>query len=120
MSSVSSSSEVRTRLRQPYDKIDTKVDFPLGRHPDLPEIWMMAQHPMQQGNGRTFYFIHDGTFESACKVYRLEVEELKIPQGPREEAIEMGEYIPLNVYVFDFLYFSYTASSSRVFRTITR
>lgn len=72
---------------------DTKVDLPPGRHPKLPAIYRTEKHPLYDGPGRIFYFIHDGSFKASRKTYECEVTELKIPQGPREEAVKMGTHI---------------------------
>lgn len=81
--------------RLPIGADDERVIFSPERHPKLPDIYIMDNHPQQIGKGRAFYFIYDGTFESAKAIYELEVNELrlKIPQGSHDEAIALGAHI---------------------------
>lgn len=72
---------------------DRKVDFPPGRNPKLPAIYIMENHPLHVGSGMAYYFIHDGSPGAAADIYNMEVNELKIPQGPHQEAIELGAHI---------------------------
>lgn len=71
---------------------DTKVDLP-GRHYRLPDIYKTDKHPLYNGAGQVYYFIHDGTLKGSRKIYELEVSEFRIPQGPHKEAVGMGAHI---------------------------
>lgn len=86
--SASSASQRDSDSCSPVGPADVKVVLPPGRHPRLPCIYIMENHPKY--DGRAYYFIHDASFDASREIYRLEVEEFKIPQGPRVEAIEMG------------------------------
>lgn len=72
---------------------DVKVTLPSGRNPKLPSIYVTPHHPLHLGAGMAYFFIHDGTFEGAQAIYNLEVNELRIPQGSCDEAIQMGEHL---------------------------
>lgn len=91
---MSSPSNVSNEMRElPVGPFDVVVDLPTSRDPRLPVIYVTPDHPLHLGHGKAYYFIYDGTFENAQAVYNLEVNELKIPQGPREEAVQMGGHL---------------------------
>lgn len=70
-----------------------KVEFPPSHNPKLPAIYIMPNHPLHCGGGNTYYFIHDRSPAAAKDIYHMEVNKLKIPQGPHSEAIELGRHI---------------------------
>lgn len=70
---------------------DMKLMFPVGRSAKLPDIYEAFEHPLHRGSGKAYFFIHEGTLEAALETYKLEVNELKIPQGPRGDAISLGK-----------------------------
>lgn len=76
----------------PIGPNDEKVLFSSRRNPKLPDMYIMNNHPQQLGSGKAYYFIHDGSFEAAKKIYELEVKEMKIPQGPHDEAVDLGAH----------------------------
>lgn len=80
----------------PIGSSDVKVTFPCGRDPRLPCIYIMKNHPLHSGDGTAYYFVHSGTREASEKTYRMEVEDLKIPQGPREDALALGGFVMID------------------------
>lgn len=68
------------------------VPHPAARHPKLPTLYEMKNHPKHKGQGRALYYLYNGLFDAARDIYNLEVKELKIPQGSANEAISMGQF----------------------------
>lgn len=91
-------------FKLPIGPGDVRVQFPAGRNPKLPDIYKAAAHVLSTEYKNIYYFIHDGTMEAAKATYELEVNELKIPQGSHEEAVELGMYEYMRDYpLFSFL-----------------
>jgi hypothetical protein len=74
---------------------DNKVDLGPGRHPDLPQIYRSATHPLWNSGseGNVYYFLQD--LSEAGMRQSGEVEKrLRIPQGSESRALDQGKRHP--------------------------
>ncbi|KAF8961327.1 hypothetical protein BDZ97DRAFT_1760065 [Flammula alnicola] len=76
---------------------DTKIELPATRslagHPDL---YLMHNHPKNHGDGRSYYFIQDGSPEAMALAFELETTKLKVP-GNEATALANG-YLRLHAH----------------------
>lgn len=79
-------------MKLPIGKDDIVVDLSARRPSGLPIVYQTFQHPKVTTKGNIYYTIDLLTREDMARIVKLE-EELEIPQGNRQSAVDQGKII---------------------------
>jgi hypothetical protein len=74
---------------------DSKVDLGPGCHPDLPQIYRLAMHPLwnSESKGNIYYFIQDLSEAGIRQSGEVE-KRLRILHGSESQALDQGKRHP--------------------------
>lgn len=81
---------------------DMKVNFQPPHPSYFPDIYLMERHPKNKGQGRSFYYVQDGSLEAMAKIYELENTVLKVPNNGEDGASAQGNVSDLYFFLFLF------------------